>query len=228
MTTRRPGLQRKWSHVVNSLQRVVPSYELASSRIALFGDGKMRRAVADFLTGSEGAILDLGSGPGTMAKALRKARLAVVLLDISRPMLKASGSPDSVQGLFEHLPFRDSSFAGAASSYAIRDSRDLPAALSELARVVRPGGRVGVCDLGKPDSPVKGLLVAAYLRTVPSVLGLVTAGRQGLAYGSLFDTYVLTLPNSSLLAAFSRHFGGVTIAEPNLGASIVLTATRPR
>ncbi len=221
MTRRKLGLQHKWAYVVNSLQNILPSYELASSRISLYEDRRMRQEAVSFAVREGDLVLDLGAGPGTLSRVVRKAGGDPVLLDASRAMLKASGFTNAIQAVFEHLPIREDVFDGAVSGFAVRDAHDLRAALRELAEVLKPGARFAICDLGKPDNPVKEVLVAMYLRALPSVIGLATAGRAGLRYGSLFDTYVLVLHNSELAALLSQTVGKTTMHETQLGGSIV-------
>jgi len=221
VSQRKPGLQRKWAYVVNSLQEILPSYELASSRISLFMDRRMRREAVAFAVRRGDLVLDLGSGPGTLSRVVAEAGGDPVLLDASRAMLKASGFPNAVQAVFEYLPFRNGEFDGGVSGFAVRDAHDLKAALSQLARVLKPGARFAICDLGKPDDPFKALVVGMYLRVVPSVIGLATAGRVGLRYGSLYDTYVLVLHNSELEALLGRYLGRASIHETQMGGSIV-------
>ncbi len=226
MNHRRPGLQRKWAYVVNSLQEILPSYEVASSRISLFADRRMRAEAVSFAVSKGDLILDLGSGPGTMSRVVVESGGSPVLLDASRAMLKASGFPNAVQAVFEYLPFRDEAFDGAVSGFAVRDAHDLPTALSQLARVLKPGSRFAICDLGRPDNPMAALAVAMYLRVVPTVIGLITAGRVGLRYGSLFDTYNLVLHNSDLAGLVSRYVGKTTLHETQMGGSIVAKCLR--
>ena len=226
MKQRRPGLQHKWAYVVNSLQEIVPSYERASSRISLFTDRRMRYEAVSFAVRKGDLVLDLGAGPGTMSRVVSKVGGEPVLLDASRVMLKASGFRNVVQAIFEHLPFREGVFDGAVSGFAVRDSHDLPVALSQLALVLKPRGRFALCDLGKPDSPMKALAVAMYLRTVPPIIGLASTGRVGLRYGSLFDTYNLVLHNSELTAVLSKFIGKTSIHETQMGGSIVVTSTK--
>jgi len=221
VSQRKPGLQRKWAYVVNSLQEILPSYELASSRISLFMDRRMRREAVAFAVRRGDLVLDLGSGPGTLSRVVVGAGGDPVLLDASRAMLRASRFPNAVQAVFEYLPFREGVFDGAVSGFAVRDAHDLKAALIELANVLRPGARFAICDLGKPDDPLKALVVGMYLRVVPSVIGLVTAGRVGLRYGSLYDTYVLVLHNSDLAELLGRCVGRTSIHETQMGGSIV-------
>jgi len=226
MSRRKPGLQRKWAYVVNSLQEILPSYEVASSRISLFADRRMRLEAATFATVDGGLVLDLGSGPGTMSKVVGSLGGDPVLFDASRAMLKASGFANAVLGIFESLPFREGVFDGAVSGFAVRDAHDLRAALGELARTLKPGARFALCDLGKPDGPVRALVVALYLRVVPNVIGLFTAGRTGLRYGSLFDTYILVLHNSELAAMLRSYVGPASLHETQMGGSIVVKCTK--
>ncbi|MDG7007281.1 MAG: methyltransferase domain-containing protein [Nitrososphaerota archaeon] len=226
MKQRRPGLQHKWAYIVNSLQEIVPSYEEASSRISLFADRRMRREAVSFAVRKGDLVLDLGAGPGTMSKVVARLGGDPVLLDASRVMLKASGFPNAVQAIFEHLPFREGVFDGAVSGFAVRDAHDLPVTLAQLRRVLKPRGRFAICDLGKPDDPVKALAVAMYLRTIPPIIGAASTGRVGLKYGSLFDTYNLVFHNSELTAILSKFIGKTSIHETQMGGSIVVTSTK--
>ena len=226
MKRRRPGLQGKWAYVVNSLQEILPSYELASSRISLFADRRMRTEAVSFAVRKGDLVLDLGAGPGPLSRMVAKAGGDPVLLDASRAMLKASGFPNAVQAIFESLPFRVEVFDAAVSGFAVRDAHDLRAALGQLAHVLKPGSHFAICDLGKPDDPVRGIAVAMYLRVMPSVIGLATAGRVGLRYASLFDTYALVLHNSELKALLGIYIGQTSIHETQLGGSIVAKCVR--
>ncbi len=67
---RRPGLQDKWGYVFDSLESIIPIYETGSRRIALFSDSRMRERVVEYAVKGPGFVLDLGSGPGTMARVV--------------------------------------------------------------------------------------------------------------------------------------------------------------
>ena len=226
MKRRKPGLQHKWAYVVNSLQEIVPSYERASSRISLYADRRMRVEAVSFAVTKGSLILDLGSGPGTMSKVVASAGGAPVLLDASRVMLNASGFPNAVQGIFEYLPFREGVFDGAVSGFALRDAHELRLALAQLARVLKKEGRFALCDLGKPDDPLKALAVAMYIRVIPPLIGLASVGRVGLRYGSLFDTYALVLHNSELASLLGRYLGSTSLHETQMGGSIVVKCVK--
>jgi demethylmenaquinone methyltransferase/2-methoxy-6-polyprenyl-1,4-benzoquinol methylase len=223
---RRPGLQEKWTEVVNSLQQIVPSYERASSRISLCQDKKVRAEAVSFAAVKGSQVLDLGSGPGTMSRLVLKAGGEPVLLDASRAMLKASGFPNAVQGVFEQLPFRDEAFECAVSGFAIRDAQDLQTTLIQVNRVLKPGGHLGIADLGKPDNSFLALAIALYLRTVPGIIGLLSTGRAGMRYSSIYDTYALVLHNSELVGFLTKFLGETSLHETQMGGSIVAKSSK--
>jgi demethylmenaquinone methyltransferase/2-methoxy-6-polyprenyl-1,4-benzoquinol methylase len=226
MKTRRLGLQGKWNYVVDSLEQIIPSYELASSRISLYADKRMRVEAIGFAVSDGSLVLDLGAGPGTMSRLIESLGGEPILLDASLPMLEVSSFKNKVQAVFEHLPFREGVFDGAVSGFALRDAHDLRAALSEVSRVLKGDGRLGFCDLGKPDSGLRALLVGCYIRIVPNVIGLVTIGRAGLRYGSLFDTYVLAPHNSQLASLLSAWFSNVRLHEMQFGGALVAMCSK--
>ena len=166
-------------------------------------------------------MLDLGSGPGTLSRALAQAGGVPVLADASRKMLARAPEFERVQCVFEFLPFRPGAFPAAAAGFSLRDSQDLESALIEIRRAIRAGGRFAFCDLGKPESRVKADLVAAYIFVAPPLIGFLTGGPSGLRFGSLFDTYKLVLDNRSLRSLLLAHFSKVEIEAKQLGGSIV-------
>jgi ubiquinone/menaquinone biosynthesis C-methylase UbiE len=212
--------------VVNSLQEIIPSYEEASSRIAIHADRLMRARSVAFAVRRGSLVLDLGAGPGVMSRLVAARGGEPVLLDVSQAMLAASRFPNRVRAAFEFLPFREGVFGAVVSGFALRDAQDLSRAIGQVSRVLKPRGRLGFCDLGKPDSAIATLIMALYLRVVPSIVGLATAGSVGLRYGSIYDTYVLVLHNSELKALLSSHFGGVEIEEMQFGGSIVVRCVK--
>lgn len=223
--TRRPGLQSRWDHVFGSLESIIPIYETGSSRIALFSDSAMRERAVTFAVRGPDLVLDLGSGPGTMARVVSAAGGTPVLVDASRRMLRAAGSMMAVQAVFEALPFRDGAFASGVAGFSLRDARDLLTAVVEVRRVTADGGRFALCDLGKSDSFVQAVLLGAYIRVVAPFIGAATGGRLGFRFGSLFDTYALTLKNGALRALLGRHFSSVEMSSRSLGGSIVVLCT---
>jgi ubiquinone/menaquinone biosynthesis C-methylase UbiE len=221
-SSRRPGLQTRWAYVFDSLESIIPIYETGSSRIALFSDSRMRDEVVGFAVAGPGLVLDLGSGPGTMARVVSRSGGTPVLVDASRRMLLAAGAELMVQAAFEALPFRDGAFASVVAGFSLRDSQDLFVAVGEVRRVTAEGGRFALCDLGKPDSFLKAVVLGAYIRVGVPVIGAITGGRTGLGFVSLYDTYLLTMKNGFLSALLGTRFSSVDLRARQLGGSITV------
>jgi len=124
-------------------------------------------------------VLDVATGTGLVARALkRRYGCRVVGLDQSEDMLSRArplvGSvyEDVVRGEAERLPFEDGSFDALSFTYLLRYVDDPAATMRELARVVRPGGRVAMLEFFVPPRPV--LYPAWWLYTR---LGLPALGR---------------------------------------------------
>ncbi len=117
-------------------------------------------------------VLDVAAGTGSITRSLRAAGHRVVALDQSPDMLARFDEPGGLRILAtaEHLPLPDGSVDGVTSGYLLRYVADLPGAIAELARVVRPGGVVAALDFGRPRG-LWGPLWWLYTR-----LGLPLAG----------------------------------------------------
>jgi demethylmenaquinone methyltransferase/2-methoxy-6-polyprenyl-1,4-benzoquinol methylase len=85
--------------------------------------------------------------------------------------MRFHGEVEFVQGDAQHLPFADHSFDGAIISFGLRNLTDLQSGLDEMARVVRPGGRVLNLDLGHSTVPLFSPLFKVYFRQVVPVIG---------------------------------------------------------
>ena len=147
-----------------------------------------------------------------------------MLVDASRRMLLAAASELMVQAAFEALPFRDGAFGSVVAGFSLRDSRDLFVAVEEVRRVTAAGGRFALCDLGKPDSFLKAVILGTYIRVGVPVIGAITGGRTGLGFVSLYDTYLLTMKNGFLSALLGTRFSSVDLRARQLAARSPSTA----
>lgn len=129
--------------------RIARRYDLIN-RVLSFGREQAwrRRGVARL---PDGKILDLGSGTGAAHGVFGNRQ--VVALDPVGPMLALSPIQARVVGIGESLPFRDESFDGAFSAYVFRNLTSITDTLSEVTRILRPGGVLVVVDLGRPRNP---------------------------------------------------------------------------
>ena len=112
--------------------------------------------------------LDLGCGAGHAAFALAQAGARVTAYDLSVEMLGVVGTEavrrglnglDTRQGPAERLPFADLSFDIVATRYSAHHWADVPAALGEAERVLKPGGVLVVIDVAAPESPLLDTLL---------------------------------------------------------------------
>lgn len=147
--------------------RIARRYDLINRLLSLGREQAWRRMGVVYLP--PGRVLDLGSGTGAAAPVF--GRRSVVALDPVRPMLDLSPIPARVVGIGERLPFADESFAGVFSGYVFRNLTSIPLTLSEVRRVLEPGGAAVVVDLGRPRNRT-----AAVFHRAGSALALPLAG----------------------------------------------------
>ncbi len=159
-------------------------YDQLSSLLSFGQDPRWRRALVDAVTPADGQrVLDVATGTGMVAaELLSRSRCTVVGIDQSAEMLSVArarfdvGADSSrvtlLQGQAETLPFEDASFDALTFTYLLRYVEDPRATMRELARVVRPGGRVGSLEFGVPPwAPAR----AAW--RLYTAIGLPLAGR---------------------------------------------------
>jgi demethylmenaquinone methyltransferase/2-methoxy-6-polyprenyl-1,4-benzoquinol methylase len=150
--------------------------------------GWKRQAVALALGGAgrrPPRMLDLCCGSGDLCFLAEEAGAGpVVGADFTLPMLavarrrRAEGTRRSafVQADALALPFADGAFDVLTISYGLRNIADIPAALSEMRRVLSPGGRAVVLDFGKPDNAVVGSLYRGFLGALMPLVGRLFHG----------------------------------------------------
>ncbi len=123
-------------------------------------------------------VLDLATGTGDIAFLARESGASVVGLDLTRRMIEiacdkrgTANSPAFLVGDMMALPFASRSFDVVTTGYGLRNVPDLPGALDEIARVLRPGGRLLSLDFNRPSSRPVRLAHLAYLQVVGGALG---------------------------------------------------------
>jgi len=170
---------------------VAPRYDLLNRLISGFLDeGWRKKAAAAVDRSPEGPILDLCSGTGDQARAVRRLGRAVTAADFTLAMLALARTkftrltpprPAPVTADALALPVADDSHAGAVVSFGLRNVADLGRALSELARVVRPGGRLVVLEAAVPRSRWVRPFYLIHCRWLMPLLGRLLSHR-GSAY----------------------------------------------
>jgi demethylmenaquinone methyltransferase/2-methoxy-6-polyprenyl-1,4-benzoquinol methylase len=157
-------------HALGLFRGLPQRYDRMGALMSFGQDPRWRRALVRALDPRPGGrVLDVATGTGMVAFALARHGCEVVGLDQSEEMLaqaqaKLAGHPglsdrvSFVRGEAERLPFPDRHFDALSFTYLLRYVDDREATLAELARVVKPGGRIGMLEFGVPSSrPVRAL-----------------------------------------------------------------------
>jgi len=168
-------------------------------------------------------VLDIAGGTGTSAKAIERAGASVVALDFSSGMVaegrRRHPAIEFVVGDAEALPFESASFNAVTVSFGLRNFANPQVAIGEMYRVLKPGGRVVICEFSHPVSPVLRLGYQAYLkRVMPLVSRLVSSHYD--AYNYLFDS-INDWPEQRVLSQWLRAAGFTRVAYRNLSGGIV-------
>ena len=153
-------------------------YDRLNSILSLGRDQAWRRTAIDRLPG--GRILDLGAGTGA-ANAVFGDR-EVVALDPSPEMLGLDDAAMRVVSVGERLPFAEASFDAVFSAYVFRNLDSVEETLAEVNRILRPGGRFGVVDLGRPEGSVKSSIHRAGTSIALPLAGMTIGARGEYAY----------------------------------------------
>jgi demethylmenaquinone methyltransferase/2-methoxy-6-polyprenyl-1,4-benzoquinol methylase len=213
---------------------IAPSYERWSAVLSLGQDPHWRREMVKRLQVAEGDwALDVAAGTGLITRLLEARGARVVALDLSRAMLREAarrGAP-SVQATALYLPFPDAAFDALTFSYLLRYVDDPLACMRELARVVRPGGTIGMVEFGRPRRfwrPWWRLYTRAGLPLAGTVAG--EGWREvGRFLGRSIDGFHDRYRDDGALSAMWRDAGlvDVRIAERSLGGGLLMWGRRP-
>lgn len=232
------GALRSGRDVREMFGRIVPRYD-AMNRLMTGGrDVAWRRlAVRLALDGrapGTARVLDIATGTGDLAFALAEGgAVSVVGADFAKPMLDAAAAKGRAGGVARSsgervrwvvgdalaLPFPDGCFDACTVSFGLRNMADYGAALREMGRVLRPGGRLVCLELTPYRRPVLGRLFGWYFaRIVPVVGGLLSGDRDAYRY---LPTSVAAFPTAPALADHMRRAGFVDVSFRFLGGGTV-------
>ena len=227
-----PAPADKATTVREMFDRISPRYDRVNRVMTFNADQRWRRALVRRLGVAAGdRVLDLACGTGDFAQICRDAGAGVVALDFSRGMLVAGarrhgGAFPFVQGDALRLPLADGAFSVAVSGFALRNFTSIPPVLVELARVIEPGGRLGLLEVDRPRSRVVAAGHGLYFNhVVPLVGGVVGGERQAYRYLPQSASY---LPGQDELVRMlvDAGFHRIQKRSPLFGAAQAITAVR--
>jgi demethylmenaquinone methyltransferase/2-methoxy-6-polyprenyl-1,4-benzoquinol methylase len=201
--------------------RVAPRYDLANEVLSC-GVHRLwrRRAVRSAGIRRGELAVDVCTGTGDLALALARSGARVIACDFCAEMLERGAAkaargahrpsgeakPTFVVADAAALPLGDRTVDLATVAFGVRNLADPAAGLSELARVLRPGGRAVVLEFCRPRGPLVAPLYGVYFRRVLPRLGGWIAGERNGAYRYLRDS-VLAFPEREEFLALMRRSG---------------------
>jgi demethylmenaquinone methyltransferase / 2-methoxy-6-polyprenyl-1,4-benzoquinol methylase len=201
--------------------RISPVYDVMNRVMTAGLDRRWRRLAAEQVVRPGDEVLDACCGTGDLALEAERAGGRVTGLDFSEPMLerarRKSGTVEWVRGDLLALPFADESFDVATVGFGIRNVDSLEAGLLELARVLRPGGRLACLEITRPRGLLRPFFRFWFDGVVP-VLGKVLPGGEAYTY---LPASVRRFPGPEDLAAVMGEAGFEEIGWRLLGGGIV-------
>jgi ubiquinone/menaquinone biosynthesis methyltransferase len=176
--------ESKRAYVRRLFSVIAPRYDLITTVLSYGQDRTWKRRLASMIPGDAARILDLACGTGDIAFEAAGRGAHVTALDITASMLEIARDKPGARGGrvaflaadMMALPFPDGLFDVVTTGYGLRNVPVLRDALSEIARVLAPGGLLLSLDFDRPQGRLKRGISLAYLTVVGSVLGLLLHG----------------------------------------------------
>ncbi|HET9138680.1 demethylmenaquinone methyltransferase [Actinophytocola sp.] len=169
----RAGLDKDPHDVASMFDGVAKGYDRTNSVMTLGFDRRWRETTRQALDAAPGErVLDLAAGTAVSTVEYARSGAWCVAADFSLGMLRGGAHRDvpKVAADALHLPFRSGVFDAVTVSFGLRNMNDTVAALREMARVVRPGGRLVICEVSQPGwRPARWAYHHLLLRALPWV-----------------------------------------------------------
>jgi demethylmenaquinone methyltransferase/2-methoxy-6-polyprenyl-1,4-benzoquinol methylase len=226
MMATRATLDKEPGQVAAMFDRVARRYDLTNTVLSLGQDRRWRKRTRQVLQARAGErVLDLAAGTGVSTEELRKAGVRAVACDFSLGMLRAGRASRHrakvpfVAGDALHLPFADATFDAVTISFGLRNIAESKAALVEMARVVRPGGLLVVCEFSRPTfGPFRVLYLNYLMRALPWLARRVSSNPGAYVY---LAESIRSWPGQAELARTIADSGWSDVRYRNLTGGIV-------
>lgn len=222
----RATLDKQPHDVASMFDGVARRYDVTNTVLSFGLDRRWRHRARQCLLATPGErVLDLAAGTGVSTAELARGGTYAVACDFSLGMLRAGRARRRrrklpfVAGDATRLPFADRRFDAVVISFGLRNIADVPAALREMARVVRPGGRLVVCEFSRPTwAPFRVLYLNYLMRMLPSIARRVSSNADAYVY---LAESIRAWPAQQALAATISANGWANVRYRNLTGGIV-------
>jgi demethylmenaquinone methyltransferase / 2-methoxy-6-polyprenyl-1,4-benzoquinol methylase len=206
---------------------IAPRYDLVNRIMTFRLDTRWRRrAVRDLALPPNSTVLDLAAGTGDLCIDLRRAQLRPIAIDLSFGMLSndRSNAPRAQADILR-LPMPSQSVDGIICGFALRNLVDLEVFFTECARVIRPGGRIALLDVGVPHNPLVRFGNNIYFGKVVPRIGALLSDAAAYRY---LPRSIAYLPDRSVLVAQLQRAGFADAVHNQLsgGLTQLMVGTR--
>ena len=213
--------------VRNMFDAIAPRYDLVNRIMTFRLDTRWRRrAVRDLALPANSTVLDLAAGTGDLCIDLRRAQLRPISIDLSFGMLSndRSNAPRAQADILR-LPMPSQSVDGIICGFARRNLVDLDVFFAECARVIRPGGRIALLDVGVPHNPLVRFGNNIYFGKIVPKIGALLSDAAAYRY---LPRSIAYLPDRSVLVAQLQRAGFADAVHTQLsgGLTQLMVGTR--
>ncbi|GGK21166.1 demethylmenaquinone methyltransferase [Pilimelia terevasa] len=228
----RARLDKRPAAVAEMFDGVARRYDRTNTLLSFGQDAGWRRATRAAVDPRPGQrVLDVGAGTGVSTAELRRGGAYAVGADLSLGMLRVGRRTRPEVPLLAsdalRLPFADATFDAVTISFALRNVVDVDAALAELRRVTRPGGRLVVCEFSHPTwAPWRTVYLSYLMRSLPAAARAVASNPEAYVY---LAESIRAWPDQRALAARIAAAGWDAVGWRNLSGGIAALhrGTRP-
>jgi demethylmenaquinone methyltransferase/2-methoxy-6-polyprenyl-1,4-benzoquinol methylase len=224
-----PEGEEKVKAVRSMFDAIAPRYDLVNRIMTFRMDVRWRRrTVRDLRLAPGSVVLDLACGTGDFCRELQQHDLRPIGLDLSFGMLAAARTTAPLaQADALCLPAADGAIDGITCGFALRNLRALDPFFVELARVVRPGGRIALHEVAEPPNRFMRWGHGIYFGKIVPLIGGLLSDPAAYRYLPKSVAY-LPEPDEMLQMLRDAGFVGVERTLLSTGISQLITATRAK
>ncbi|WP_344125184.1 demethylmenaquinone methyltransferase [Saccharopolyspora halophila] len=218
----RADLDKDPREVAAMFDGVARRYDLTNTVLSFGQDRRWRNVTRRVLAPKrDEKVLDLAAGSGVSTVEFARSGAYCVAADFSLGMLSVGKGRDVplVAADALHLPFADDAFDAATISFGLRNLVDTKAGLREMLRVVRPGGRLVVCEFSTPTwQPFRTIYLNYLMRALPPIARAVSSNPDAYVY---LAESIRSWPDQRRLGEMISESGWTDTTWRNLTSGVV-------